>query len=73
MLKVGSILINNNKFWINNEVLLVTSVGYSHEEYCENHQDLGYHCTVIIGIEPRTRWFSCRYINDVGLESWIII
>ncbi len=74
MLKIGSLLISKQRLWRYNEVLLVESVGYTHDEYCEDHQDLGYHCVVIIGHEPNTRWFSCRYIDETCLEdSWIII
>lgn len=73
MLKIGSLLVSKQSPWRYREVLLVESVGYAHDEYCEDHQDLGYHCVVIIGHEPNTRWFSCKYIDETGLESWIIV
>lgn len=73
MLKIGSLLVSKQRLWKYNEVLLIHSIGYAHYKYCEDHQGSGYHCIVLVGIEPKMRWFSCKYIDEVGLESWIVI
>jgi hypothetical protein len=76
MLKIGSLLITKEKnVWVSQEILLVVGVGYCPTQDCyyEDREDLGYQCSVI-GADPNDkRWFSCKYIDEVGLKSWIII